>query len=102
MQSLREKNIAILTKYFNMGSAAEFYHAVAMGDIKSEKLRFAEIRCAGNCYAENCCTETLHLNSVPDLCVECFVILQSGILHSGILHSGLLHSGLIETLVAEG
>ncbi|MCC7299080.1 MAG: bifunctional (p)ppGpp synthetase/guanosine-3',5'-bis(diphosphate) 3'-pyrophosphohydrolase [Bacteroidia bacterium] len=42
-QVFNEKNIAILTKYFNMGSAAEFYHAVAMGDIKSEKLRFAEI-----------------------------------------------------------
>ncbi|MFY7947209.1 MAG: RelA/SpoT family protein [Bacteroidia bacterium] len=38
-----EKNINKLIKFFSKQSAAEFYHAVAIGDIRSDKLRIGEI-----------------------------------------------------------
>lgn len=42
-QEFNEKNVAILLKHFGFGSTAEFYHAVAVGDIRSDKLRLGDI-----------------------------------------------------------
>ena len=38
-----EKNINKLVKYFSKHSTAEFYHAVAIGEIRTDKLRIGEI-----------------------------------------------------------
>jgi guanosine-3',5'-bis(diphosphate) 3'-pyrophosphohydrolase len=42
-EDFNEKNISKLLKYFQFNTPAQFYHAVAIGDIRSDKLRISEI-----------------------------------------------------------
>lgn len=42
-QEFTEKNVNAIVKHFGFPSTAEFYHAVANGDVRSDKLRIADI-----------------------------------------------------------
>lgn len=42
-ETFSEKAVQKLVKYFNMASAAEMYHAIAVGEIRSDKLRLKDI-----------------------------------------------------------